>query len=461
MDLRYRERSGAVLRSLINDLKRDDVSAARELGVELAELRSILDGRAELPEAIVRRAVEIWPVNERDFHAVRDDCPDGVILMRAAQSRASSRTLQRAGRDYYEYRDTAMSRVAMFRPEWIEMLQVVDGDDVADPRVQWNNGHLLHQFTYFVGNINYYYEWRGHRHCAAMGTGDSIWGMPFSPHTFAARGPQRPRHILALTYGAGLVGEVQHELGVLGAGAARRYALPIDDERAAEAAQLGSHLANAALTTEALAELAAVPPARLDDLLSGEVRMTGDERDRLAAALGVHPVHLTGVAADTRDGIRMLRAADVLRWGYPSADRPDYRVGRLAGSHLHPLTHGLELDVLRGRGGASPAALETGLHQYVYCLGPGSAVLAWEHAGRDFEEVIGPEDSLYVKPFVPLRMARLQAEDPVRLLVLRIAGKTRAEAMTELGGLTEDGIDRVVREHRQWYDPAAPAGKEA
>lgn len=462
MEHRYLVQAGAALRTLINDLKRDDVTAARELGVDLAELRAVLRGERRLTEDSLRRAVEIWPVNERDFYPVRDDCEKGIRITRAQESRASARTLQRAGRDYYEYRDTAMSRVAMFRPEWIEMLQVVEGDDVADSRVQWNNGHLLHQFTYFVGEINYYYEWRGHRRCAAMSTGDSVWGLPFSPHTFAARTESRPRHILALTYGAGLVGEAQQELGVLGVDAARRFALPIEDPAAAEAALLRFHMDGAGLTAATLTPLARLEASRLEVLLSGTARIRDEERDRLAAALGIDPIHLRAIETDTADGIRIVRAADVRRWEHPDASRADYRFGRLAGSRLHPFTRGLELDVLHDGAARPPATIETGLHQYVYCLGPGSAVLHWRHAGEEHEEVVAPEDSLYVKPFVPHRLRRLEADRPVRLLALRIAGKTRAEAMSELGGLSGDGIARVVSESRQWYDAGAvPTGQPA
>jgi methylphosphonate synthase len=297
--------------------------------------------------------------------------------MRRDESLASSRTLQRSGRDYYEYRDTATSRVAMFRPEWIKMLQVVDDDRPDDPRVQWNNGHLLHQFTYFVGEINYYYEWRQRRYGAIMSTGDSIWGLPFAPHSFAARSASEPRHILALTYGAGLVGEVQQELGILGREAARRYALPIESETAAAAALLRFHVANAGLTPEALADEAHLSCSRVSALLEGEASADREESERLAAALGVHTVHLQAVASDTRHGIRMRRTADVPRWHHPDSTAPDYLLGLLAGSRMHPFTRALELDVLRAESDRPPASLDTGLHQYVYSLGPGSAVLSW------------------------------------------------------------------------------------
>ena len=57
-----------------------------------------------------------------------------------------------------EHRDTAMSRVALFRPEWIEELCIVDDNDPENSFAQWNDGHFMHQFTYFIGDVNYYYK---------------------------------------------------------------------------------------------------------------------------------------------------------------------------------------------------------------------------------------------------------------------------------------------------------------
>ena len=65
--------------------------------------------------------------------------------------------MHRGGKPYYEYRDTAMSSVGPFRPEWIEELCVVDDNEPNNKQVQWNNGHFMHQFTYFIGEVNFYY----------------------------------------------------------------------------------------------------------------------------------------------------------------------------------------------------------------------------------------------------------------------------------------------------------------
>ena len=53
-----------------------------------------------------------------------------------------------------------MSRIGPFRPEWIKELRVVDDADPLNPDVQYNNGHLMMQTTFFVGPVNFYYELR-------------------------------------------------------------------------------------------------------------------------------------------------------------------------------------------------------------------------------------------------------------------------------------------------------------
>eukprot|EP01050_Picozoa_sp_SAG11_P012331 SAG11_NODE_1364_length_5109_cov_2.966866_7_plen_80_part_00 len=58
---------------------------------------------------------------------------------------------------YYAYRDSAMSRLGPFRPEWIEELRVVSDPDPENPDVGYNNGHLMMQTTFFIGPVNFYY----------------------------------------------------------------------------------------------------------------------------------------------------------------------------------------------------------------------------------------------------------------------------------------------------------------
>src|SRR5262245_36136614 len=136
-DPAVRSRAAALLRSAANDLKRDDATAESELGLPSGSFAAYTSGARTITWELIERAVRAWPLDERDLLAGHDDCPGGVSVFRHAESVRSSRVIDRGGRPYYEYRDTAMSRVASFRPEWIRMLVTADGG-ADDPAVQWN-----------------------------------------------------------------------------------------------------------------------------------------------------------------------------------------------------------------------------------------------------------------------------------------------------------------------------------
>jgi hypothetical protein len=110
---------------------------------------------------------------------------------------------------YYAYRDSAMSRLGPFRPEWIEELRVVSDPDPENPDVGYNNGHLMMQTTFFIGPVNFYYELRGKKYCFEANTGDSNFISPFVKHSFTSRDPDQQALIIAVTYG----GAVRKALG--------------------------------------------------------------------------------------------------------------------------------------------------------------------------------------------------------------------------------------------------------
>ena len=108
-------RAAALLRAAANDLKRDDRAADQELGLAPGEFARYACGERPVEWDLVARAARVWPLNERDL-PIHDDVPAGVLVLAEKDSVASSRTIERAGVPYYEYRDTAMSRVASYRP---------------------------------------------------------------------------------------------------------------------------------------------------------------------------------------------------------------------------------------------------------------------------------------------------------------------------------------------------------
>ncbi len=444
-------RSGENFRAILNDLKRRPEDAATELGVPLPEIEEIIGGRTSLPPALVEKAIATWPVSPRDFYLLEDDAPTGVRIHRAADSERSSRVMSRAGADYYEYRDTAMSSLSQFRPEWIKELCIVDDNDPENAAVQWNNGHFLHQFTYFVGPVNFYYRGSdGTKQVAVMETGDSMYISPFVPHSFASR--RNPDGelgvIMALTYGDKLGGETRQEVSALGAELAAGLALDFTDATRAFGSLLRFHRDGASLTTAELADRSEIDRERIERLEAGTEQPSADDVDRLAAGLRVSRRDLT-VPEVREDAVLVQSYADARRWKYP-ADDPAYEIVELTPVRSMPFSKGLELNVLRD--GEPEPDLRAGLHQYLYNVGSEPVALGWTIDGARHVETLQPGDSAYLKPSV----AHAFRGTGARLLVLRIGGRITGDGQMELSRILATGADnlgRVVGETKQWYDP--------
>ncbi|MEK6861660.1 MAG: hypothetical protein AABY07_06845, partial [Nanoarchaeota archaeon] len=198
--------------------------------------------------------------------------------------------MQRAGRDYYEYRDTVTSSLSQFRPEWIKELCIVDNNDVDNPLIQWNNGHFMHQFTYFIGHVNFYFMRNGKKEVAIMNTGDSMYITPFIPHTFATRKNRDNKLglILALTYGNKLSGDAEKELSAIGPELGPQFYLDFLTKGQALASLLKFHREASSLTLEELAKRSLIEEEKLMHYESGDVEtITESNLIKLAYTLNV------------------------------------------------------------------------------------------------------------------------------------------------------------------------------
>lgn len=441
-------RQGAIFRAILNDLKRTEEAAARELGVDVAMIHDIIAGRTPLSLDLIERAAALWPVNERDFLPPRDDAPLGAFVMSHAEAKASSRFVYRGGKRYYEYRDTAMSRLAPIRPEWIKILHVVDNGDPENASVEWNTGHFLYQLTYFVGEVNYYYEWEGRRRVVECSTGDSVFGLPYAPHSFTSRDARRPGLILALTFAGNFWGDALHELGSLDVEALGALAPGHGPLQTADL--LGQHAANAGLSCEALADAAGLSIVRVRALLGG-ARPDDAETRRLADALRIPTRELLPGVDDTTHGVVFRTRAETPAWLLPSPERPSCRVRELAGSRVTPHARGLEVDLMPK---AEPHRFACSLHEYGYNVGDHAATLFWTFDGVCHKASVEPGDSFYLKPHVP---HWFEADAAARLLFLRTGGRTTGDAALEASIIGAPALRRVTNDTLAWFDQGKPA----
>ena len=443
-------RFGNYFLGMLNDLKRRPEDAANELNVSLEEITGIIEGKKEITSKIISRAVKIWPVNYRDFFLIHDDCPDGIKIMRNEDSAKSSRVMDRGGMPYYEYRDTAMSSVALFRPEWIEELCIVEDNDPNNLAVQWNNGHFMHQFTYFIGDVNYYYRGPdGEKKVAIMNTGDSVYGTPFRPHSFATRkGAKKNGLILALTYGNQLAADTQQELSAIGKELSLPYWLDFSSRKNAFAVLLNFHRNCASLSFEELEKRTSINKEKLIQYENSSEIPSYETIVTLAAAMNVNARDL--LPNDIiEDKVIVQYYKDSAKWYFPQTTKA-YEIVELVHSRNLPFSKAFEFTTLKENDSNSLEELDliVGLHQYIYNVGESTVHLNWKINNESHLEELKPGDSAYIKPNVPHNF-----RSKGKLMVLRIAGRIAGDAQRELSSLDKNDAHRAISEVSMWFDP--------
>jgi transcriptional regulator with XRE-family HTH domain len=439
-------KSGKNFLGILNDIKRRSEDAANELGIPLEEINAVIEGKKTLSAELVNKAIQIWPVNARDFYVIQDDCPLGVKIMKKDESKKSSRIMDRAGKPYYEYRDTAMSTVAPFRPEWILELCVVDDNDPSNPNVQWNNGHFMHQFTYFIGDVNFYYRNSdGEKKVAVMNTGDSMYITPFTPHTFTTRkGSKENGLILALTYGGKLTGDVQQELSGLSVELGSNFALDFSSKESASASLIKYHRSIANLSINELSKRTSISVEDLNSFENASKIPSFSQIESMAIALTINIRDLLP-NDKIEEKVIVSHHENGKTWFFPE-DTKTYQFHELASTTALPFSKAFEINILKSEN--SELDLESGLHQYAYNVGKNPIKLNWEFNNVQHNEIIYPDDSLYLKPFIKHGFS-----GDGKLLVLRIGGKIAGDSQRELSVVGKKNVQRAISETMQWFDP--------
>jgi len=244
--------SNIKFRKLLNDLKRRPEDAAKDLNITKKEILKFLNNKKEISYKILNKATKVWAVNHGDFFSFSDDTQNGFKIMRSDKSNKSKRIMIRGKKPYYLYKDTVMSKVSPFKPELITELVVVENDNPNNPKVKFNNGHFLHQFTYFIGPVNFYYLKNNKKKIAKMNTGDSMYIAPYIPHSFTTRKNKKNElgKILALTYSDQIDNETLNELNVLGFDIANKYRIDLTNKNKAFWGNLDIFFNNSSITLD-------------------------------------------------------------------------------------------------------------------------------------------------------------------------------------------------------------------
>lgn len=191
-----------------NNLKRTKSSLSKELKLPIQLIEKVVNGNASERDnsKVIKKMLETYPIKESDLNPIKKENFSPFVVFSQKLSKKSARFFKRKNgfgllKNYYEYRDTAMSKNSPIYPEWIKPLVVVSNNKAKNKLVCYNKGHILHQFTFFIGKVNFYWKDDQGYHCKEMNTGDSNYIPPFISHSFTSRDKNNLGLIIAVTFG--------------------------------------------------------------------------------------------------------------------------------------------------------------------------------------------------------------------------------------------------------------------
>jgi transcriptional regulator with XRE-family HTH domain len=426
-------------RKILNDLKRRPEDAARELDISSDEINKILNGEVEPDFNLLKKATEIWPINLNDFFGIKDDTKNNYKIFTKAESEKSVRIMQRKNKPYYKYKDTVMSKISPFRPEWIEELVVVNDSDAENPDVVFNNGHFLHQFTYFIGPVNFYYiDENGKKKLEEMNTGDSMYISPYTPHSFTTRKNKENKLglILALTYTDKVDNETLNELSVIGNELAKKYLINYNSEIDGFKKNIQYYLNLSSLTEENFEKINNIS---LKKIYNTNTIPSFEDLEKIASALNINLKDL--IPYKKFIPVKIKKYKESLKWNYPSEKNYIYKFTELTNVNQLPCSKALELSVMLEED--HEVFIEVPAHQYLYNIGETDCILETEKIKQKFS----PGDSVYLKPNVKHKFLRKS-----KILILRIGGKIYGENLFHISSLSEKNFERLINDNKPWFN---------
>tara|TARA_A100001015_G_scaffold170946_1_gene189995 strand:+ start:6240 stop:7541 length:1302 start_codon:yes stop_codon:yes gene_type:complete len=430
--------SNIKFRKVLNDLKRRPEDAAKDLKISQKKIYDILSSRSKINFKIIQKAVSIWPVNFGDFFSFEDDTVSDFKIMRSSQSNKSQRIMHRGGNPYYLYRDTIMSKLSPFKPELITELAIVDNNKPTNPLVKFNNGHFLHQFTYFIGPVNFYYLKNNKKKVAKMKTGDSMYISPYVPHSFTTRKNNQNEFgkILALTYTDKIDNETLNEISALGFDIAKKYKLNLKNEKISFWSNLENILKNSSLTYNEFQRNSSINLRKLK--LNKKIPNDNYLR-KISKFLNINIRDLLPPSNTVE--VKIQKYLKNKKWFYPSNKKKDYLFNELTNIPQLPNSRGFEVTLINEKKNTS--FLEVSSHQYIYNLGKTKIRFIVGNKNG----YLNPQDSMYIKPNKKHSFFKKG-----KLLVLRLGGRMSGDSLYQMSMISEKNLKRTIQDYKPWFN---------
>ncbi len=450
LESEYLQGIGARILSEANDLKRTVQSMSDDLNVDFEYLQNVISGNCTKKQTIdiINRIEETYSIDSSDLLLINDECYHGILYFSVDTSKKTSRVFNRIDREnkrtpYYEYRDTAMSKLSPFKPEWIKELRVVLDSNPDNPDVAYNNGHFMHQMTFFVGPVNFYYEVDGKKYCDEMNTGDSNYITPFIPHSFTSRDESQEAYIVAITFG-GDVRRAQKEFYALGSDKAKKYSIDIRNENKAVSQLIQQHMDNENFTKEMIYDKVDV-----DKLLDfGRYKTTG-EIEEISNLLNITPSDLMIPKYRKEHEVVICKKSETEAINYPDDRDIVYKIYYASRANKLPNLKSFNVHVLSTEI-EEEDLFKTSLHNYIYNYSKTDVLMVWIDNNKRYTQLLKTGDSVYVQPFVNYGFKNVLDDVVSKVFITRVSGGVNFCTQKELSYFLD--IARVAKENKCWFN---------
>tara|TARA_Y100000590_G_scaffold464235_1_gene633188 strand:- start:1141 stop:2448 length:1308 start_codon:yes stop_codon:yes gene_type:complete len=432
-------KSNIKFQKILNDLKKRPIDASKDLKISEKKIKDFLKGKLEIPDKIIHKALKIWPVNYSDFYSITDDIKKNFLIMRSKDSDLTERIMNRGGKPYYAYKDTVVSKLSPFKPELIEELVKVKDNSPNNNQVKFNNGHFLHQFTYFIGPVNFYYEIKGKKKVAKMNTGDSMYISPYVRHSFTTRKNKKNINgkILALTFCDVLNNDIIDQICILGYNKVKDYKININDEKNSFWKNLDFHLNIASINYKKIKEFTKID---LKKIKKNKRKLNLQQTKKISECLNVNIKNL--IPPNKSQEVIIIKHSDSRIWHFPNEVKKIYRFKELANINMLPMVRSYEVDIISEAN--HNFFLKVPSHQYIYNIGNKKISINVENKNKDY---LDPGDSMYLKPNTKHKFI-----NKGKLLISRVNGSFSSDVIYQISSFSNYNLKKTINDNRPWFN---------
>ena len=417
------------LRQILNDIKRNSDIARKELKFSKKQLNKFLNSDQSIEVNLVKKICAVYPIHPQELISPKILYNKPFKYFSANSSKKTKRLIKRGGKNYYEYRDTVITNNSPFKPEWIRQLCFVKNNDPQNKNLKWNKGHLLHQLTYFVGKVNFYYMDKNNtKKVAVMNTGDTMYISPYTPHTFASRDENLDAHIIAVTFTGKITNEVQNHLQGFEKNNLKNF-ISFNSLKSL----IDRKLKDNCLNYETFEKIIKEKNLR-KKILSKKI--APNLKEKLTDYLDISFNSFEHTISSSKTIIK--RKKKCLQYNFPSRNNGTKIIDLFSLNHLS----GCKMFEISVTNKSRENTFDSSKHQYIYIL---KDRISFQHKKKIINLKEG--DSLYVKPFEKFRLYGNGGS----ALVIRLEGNLSDQIIFELSKINSKNLGRVINEKEKWY----------